>query len=236
MSKGQKNTVQYLIAQQAAQDSVNNILLQMKQPMNQNPDIQKKMVDDLRKILKEILETTQNSLMLNKSGYANGVKADVCGWTTASTDFDNENVLKDLPHGKIVNKILRELLDEQEKIAAEQGSPVSQAQILAAQQQADDVNKAAIELESLPDPELNGARTKLVINKENGNTDMYVQDTETGLWKKVGNTLVGFWKNVKDFARNIWNWISTQFSRFKEWICGLFKSPDEQDVIYQQVA
>lgn len=236
MTKPQNKAVKYLIAQQAAQDAINNILVQMKQPMNQNADTQKKFIDDLRKILKEILETTQNSLMLNNSGYANGVKADVCGWTTASTDFDNENVLKDLPHGKIVNKILRELLDEQEKVAAEQGAPVSQAQILAAQQAADDVNKTAIELESLPDPELNGARSKLVIDKANGDTTMYVQDTKTGLWSKVGNTMVGFWKDVKHFAKNIWNWISKQFTRFKEWICGLFKSPDEQDVIYQQAA
>lgn len=227
--------IPFLTAQQQTQDLINSILTQMKQPMNQNPDTQKKFIDDLTKVLKEILEVTQNTLMLNATGYPNGVKADVCGWTTASTDFDNPAVIKDLPHAKIVNKILRDLLNQQEKEAAEKGAPISQAQILAAQQAADDINKTAIELESLPDPELNGARSKLVIDKTNGDTQMYVQDTETGIWSKVGNTMVGFWKNVKEFSKNIWNWFAKQFTRFKEWICGLFKSPEEQDVIYEQV-
>lgn len=236
MNPNQKNDgpTPYHIANQKTISLVESILFAMKQPMNQNVEKQNEHITRLKEVLKEILETTQKLLFLNNAGKI-GIKADPVGWTTASTDFDKEEVLKNLPHGKIVNKLLRDLLDEQEKKALDKGVAVSEQQILEAQADSLDKSKDKITLETLVDPEA-GYKSKVEICKETGDTQLYRQDPETGFWHKVGDRIKGYWQNVKNFASNIWNWITKQFKRAKEWLCGLFKAPEDQQVIYQQVA
>lgn len=225
--------VPYLIANQSIIEKVEAILFQMKQPMNQNSETQKKIRADLKIVLKEILELTQQMLLLNRSGKPNGVKADIIGWTTADTDYSNPDVLANLPHGKLVNIILSELLKEQEAIALNEGVAVSEAQILNAQSDALDKTKDTITLETLTDPETN-IKSKVEICKETGDTQLYRQDPKTGFWHKVGDKLKGYWLNVKDFCKNIWGWVIKQYTRAKNWICNLFKSPEDSQIIYKQ--
>ena len=227
--------VPYLVANQGIIQNIDSILNQMKQPMYQNSDAQAKFRSDLKKQLKEALELTQKMLLLNRQGVPNGVKADPVGWTTADTDYDNPQTVNIYPHAVLVNKLLKELLKEQEQAALDEGVGVSEAQILNAQNDALDASKDTITLETLVDPETN-IKSKVEICKETGDTQLYRQDPETGFWHKVGDRIKGYWQNVKNFASNIWNWITKQFKRAKEWLCGLFKAPEDQQVIYQQVA
>lgn len=222
--------VPYLVANQATIEKVEAILFQMKQPMNANSETQRTMRNDLKLLLNEILTLTQQSLLLNHQGFPNGVKADVVGWTTATTDYDNPKVLENLPHGKLVNNLLKELIKEQEEKALSQGVAVSETQILNAQNDALDASKDTITLETLVDPETN-IKSKVEICKETGDTQLYRQDTETGFWYKVGEKLKGYWLNVKDFCKNIWGWVVKQYTRAKNWIKGLFKSPEESEII-----
>ena len=233
MANQQPKAIPYNVANQAALDRVESILFAMKQPMNTSAESQKTLYTDLKAILHEILVLTQKMLLLNRSGKPNGVKADVVGWTTASTDFDNEQILKDLPAGKLVNKILRSIIKEQEDTALEKDITVSETQILLAQNDALDATKKEINLESINHE--GKEATKLVIDKETGDTTIYEKDIETGEFKKVG-ILKRFWLNVKSFCKNIWDWITAKFKKAKEWITGLFKSPEDSDVIYQTAA
>lgn len=225
--------VPYNVANQAAIDRVESILHAMKQPMNQNSETQKKLRIDLKAVLQEILVLTQKMLLLNHQGKPNGVKADAVGWTTASTDYDNVEILKSLPAGKLVNTILREIIKEQEQVALDKDITVSETQILLAQNDALDASKKEIKLESINHE--GKEATRLVIDKETGDTTIFEKDIETGEFKKVG-ILKRFWINVKDFCKNIWNWIVNKFKQAKNWIKGLFKSPEDSDVIYKEAA
>lgn len=230
MSNQTNKPVPYLIAVQATMDKVDSILNLMKQPMNQTADSQKKLTDDMRVILKEQLEVTQKLLLLNRSGKPNGIKADVIGLTTASTDYDSDEVLKIYPHAKVVNKILRDLIKEQEKEALDKDVIVSETQIIEAQNDSLDPTKDTITLTTIERED--GTQSKVEIDKQTGDTQLYEKDPETGFWKKMGNKLLGYWKNVKDFCKNIWNWVVDKFKRAKEWVCNLFKSPEDQQIIY----
>ena len=227
--------VPYLVANQGIIQNIDSILNQMKQPMYQNSDAQAKFRSDLKKQLKEALELTQKMLLLNRQGVPNGVKADPVGWTTADTDYDNPQTVNIYPHAVLVNKLLKELLKEQEQAALNEGIGVSEAQILSAQNDALDSTKSHIHLECIQDPET-GITSKVEICKQTGDTQLYRKDEKTGLWHKVGNLLVGFWTNVKDFCKNIWGWVMKQYNRAKNWICNIFKSPEESQIIYKQAA
>lgn len=227
--------VPYLVANQVLIQNVDSILNQMKQPMYLNSEAQAKFRADLKVQLKEALELTQKMLLLNRQGVPNGVRADVIGWTTAETDYDNPQTVKTFPHAVLVNKILKELLKEQEQEALNEGVGVSKSQIISAQDDALDATKSHINLECIQDPET-GISSKVEICKQTGNTQLYRKDEKTGLWHKVGNVLVGFWTNVKDFCKNIWGWIMKQYNRAKNWICNIFKSPEESEIIYKQAA
>lgn len=226
----QSEPVPYYVANQKAIEVVQAILFQMKQPMNSAAPTQTKLHNDLRSVLKEILETTQRLLMLNRAGKANGVKADGVGWTTATTDYDNETVLAEFPHGRVVNNILRELIKEQEQNAIDQGVAISQTQIINAQNDAVDPTKDHINLDGLKDPET-GITSRIEINKETGDTQLHRLDEKTGLWVKVGSKLKGFWINTKDFCKNIWGWITRMFNKAKNWIKNLFSAPEDSQVI-----
>ena len=230
-----KKPIPYMIANQNFILNVESLLNQMKQPINDNPPVQKKLREDMKKLLKEIVEITQQQLALNHAGKPTGVKADITGWTTATTDYDNDIVLQQYPHGKIVNIILKEIIAEQEQEALKAGVAVSQQQILNAQADAVDPTKDTITLTTLKDE--SGNQSKVEIDKTNGDTQLYELDQETGLWKKVGIKIKGYWKNVKNFCKNIWDWVKEKFSKAKEWIKSIFKSPEDADVIiYQQTA
>lgn len=228
-----QKAVPYNIANQATLDKVESILFEMKQPMNQTAETQKKLRADLTVVLEEILVLTQKMLLLNRSGKPNGVKADSVGWTTANTDFDSPEVLKTLPAGKVVNNILRELIEKQEKAALEKDISVSETQILLAQNDALDAAKKDITLNSIDHEGKEASR--LVIDKETEDTTIYEKNIETGEYEKVG-VLKGFWTNVKNFCKNIWNWVVKQFKKAKDWIKSLFSSPEESEVIYAKVA
>ncbi len=227
--------VPYLVANQGILQNIDSILNQMKQPMYQNSEAQAKFRSDLKVQLKQALELTQKMLLLNRQGMPNGVKADVIGWTTAETDYDNPQTVEIFPHAVLVNKLLKELLKEQEEVAIAEGVAVSESQIINAQNDALDDNKSHINLECIKDPET-GIASKVEICKQTGDTQLYRQDEETGMWHKVGNVLKGYWKNVKDFCKNIWGWIMKQYNRAKNWICNIFKSPEESQIIYKQAA
>ncbi len=231
MAKPNPNTpIPYHMANQRAIEAVQGVLFQMKQPINRTPQKIQEHTTVLTNILKEILETTQRLLLLNAAGQANGVKADAVGWTTASTDYDNPTVLKDFPDAPLVNQILRKLLDEQEKKATKEGAPCSEGQILSATNDAKDQTKSTITLETAPDAET-GIKSKVEICKETGDTQLYRQDAETGFWHKVGTKLKGYWQNVKEFGKSVWGWFKRQYTRAKNWICNLFKSPEDSAII-----
>lgn len=232
MSNQQNKPVPYLVAVQATMDRVDSVLNCLKQPMYQSKENQDKLKSDLRLLLKEQLEVTQKLLLLNRSGKPNGIKADVIGLTTASTDYDSPEILKTYPHGKLVNETLRDLIKEQEDKALEQGLAVSETQILDAQNEALDDTKDTVTITTIEDKE--GNQSKVEVDKETGDTQLYEKDKETGIWKKIGNKLKGYWINVKDFCKNIWNWIVDKFKRAKDWIKNLFKSPEDQQIIYVQ--
>lgn len=233
MSKQENKAVPYNIANQKAIDQVEAILFAMKQPMNQTSETQKKLRGDLKAVLNEILVLTQKMLILNREGKPNGVKADVVGWTTASTDYDNEQVLINLPNGRLVNNILREIIKEQENIALESDVAISETQIIAAQNDALDNNKDHIELNSINHE--GKEATKLIIDKETGDTTIYEKNLETGEFEKVG-MLKRFWINVKNFCKTIWNWIVAKYKNAKNWIKNLFKSPEDSEVILANAA
>lgn len=227
MSKSTEK-VPYFTANQKALEAVEGVLFAMKQPMNNTKESQAKLRTDLKAVLKEILEITQQQLLLANSGKPSSVKADAVGWTTANTDFGNAAYIKDFPHGKLVNVVLKELIKEQEQVAAEEGVIVSETQILAAQADALDNTKDTITLESINQEGKDA--TRLEIDKETGDTTIYEKNLETGEFEKVG-TLKRFWLNVKEFCSNIWGWIKKQCNRFKNWICGIFKAPEDREIV-----
>ena len=225
--------VPFLVATEHAVQQVNAILYALDQPMNTSKASQTKIKSDLYALLKEICELTQLQLMKNRAGEPNGVRADIVGWTTADTDFDNEKVKYKQSH--LVNEYLQQILDEQAKADAAAGAPVSIQNVLKAQEDALNRQKDTITLEAMPDQETN-IESKLEISKQTGDTDILRKDPKTGLWVKVGSTLKGYWKDVKNFGKNIWKWIAQQWSNFVSWIKGIFKSPEDSEVVFQQAA
>lgn len=233
MTKQENKVVPYNVANQAVLDKVDAILFELKQPVNHTSDTQKKLRTDLKAVLNEILVLTQKMLLQNRNGKPNGVKADSVGWTTATTDYDNPEVLKSLPHGKLVNNILRELIKEQEEKALNNDIAVSESQVLSAQNDALDKDKDHIELNSINHE--GKEATKLIINKETGDTTIYEKNLETGEFEEKG-MLKRFWTNICDFCKNIWDWIANKFKKAKDWIKNLFKSPEDSEIILSDAA
>lgn len=219
--------VPFFQAQQAWINLIDRYLTELETPLAKNSAPEKTRIRGLMKdVLKEAIENTQRQLLLNNSGNNKGIiQADAVGFTTATSNYDQST----FKQGKLVNVICKEILKEQEEDAVKQGMPVSQANILKAQQDANDVTKTTIDLESVTDSD--GNQTKLSIDKETGDTTIFEKDKKTGIWKKIGNTAKGFWEDTKNFCKNIWNWCSKQCKRFWNWITSIFKSPEEQDVI-----
>lgn len=226
----QQSSVPFLVATQQSMDKIDNILMQMKQPINNNQNTLIKLQGDLRVVLKEILEITQKQLLLNRAGKPNGVKHDSVGWTTASTDYSNPEVVAKLPHAVYVNQILEILLKEQEKEAQAHGSSMSQQQIINAQNDALDKSKKDVTVEMLPDPTTQ-IQSRLVMEKENGDTQLQRKNPETGFWETVGGVLKNFCTNVWNFAKGIYSWLKEKMTSAWGWLCGLFQSPAEVNVI-----
>ncbi len=223
----QQSSVPFLVATQQSMDKIDNILMQMKQPINNN---QNTLIKLQRVVLKEILEITQKQLLLNRAGKPNGVKHDSVGWTTASTDYSNPEVVAKLPHAVYVNQILEILLKEQEKEAQAHGSSMSQQQIINAQNDALDKSKKDVVVEMLPDPTTQ-IQSRLVMSKENGDTQLQRKNPETGFWETVGGVLKNFCTNVWNFAKGIYSWLKEKMTSAWGWLCGLFQSPAEVNVI-----
>lgn len=233
--KQQPKAVPYNIANEQALQTVNTLLHQLDQPMNSAENTQKDLKDKLYATLKEICEITQACLVQNAAGKANGVKADIVGWTTAETDYSKPEMLSKFKQAELVNLYLKDILKKQEERDLAAGSPISIQEVIKAQQDALNESKDTITMETLVDPET-GIKSKIEIEKDTGNTQIYRLDQRTGMWYKVGNQLKGFWENTKDFCKNIWNWLSKQWNRFVAWVKSIFRSPDDANVIIAQAA
>lgn len=229
MSTKNPEAVPYHIANNQWLTTIDAILNQMKQPMNSNnANTKKKLRNDLKEVLNEALVTTQQQLLLNNSGKPTGVKADISGWVTATTDYDHKDVINKLPQASLVNIILKELLTEQENLAKKSKVVVSEGQILQAQSDSKDATKTHIELNSINHEGEEASR--LIIDKETGDTTVYEKDLNTGEFVEVG-VFKRYWTNVKDFCKNIWSWVINKSKAVVSWIKGLFSSPDDADVI-----
>lgn len=233
--KSTPKAVPYNIANEQALQTVNTLLHSLDQPMNSNANTQKELKDKLYLALKEICEITQACLMQNAAGKANGVKADIVGWTTAETDYSKPEMLSKFKQAELVNLYLKDILKKQEERDLEAGSPISIQEVIKAQQQALDEAEETITLETLVDPET-GIQSKIEIDKETGDTQLYRKDERTGMWYKVNTKLKGFWQDTKNFCKNIWNWLSKQWNRFVSWIKSVFKTPADAEVIIAQAA
>lgn len=221
----------YHIANAGWLNRVDEILLERQKMIHQNnPGVLSKLRNDLKNVIREAIVETQKQLSLANLGKSSSIKTDSIGWTTGDTVFEtSEHTNKSL-----VKEICLEVLKEQEKEAQAVGSPISQQALLNAQADALDPNKKDITIESVPDAQ--GNQSKLVVGKENGDTEIFEKDKKTGVWKKIGITGKRWWGNVKDFCWGIYNWCAEQCSRFWNWIKGIFRTPDDKDVISQEEA
>lgn len=220
--------VSILVAQQVWIDSIEKILEYMATPICTNSEQEMaKQTENLRTILSQAYVKTQEHLLVkNTTGSVAILKSDPVGWTTASTVYSSPAVLKKNKHCALVNKILQEFIDADEKKAVDVGLPTTAANILAAQMDSLDPNKSEISLKGAKQP--NGEKTDVIIDKENGDTTFVETDQQ-------GNTrsfsVKGFWKNVKDFCANIWKWLCNLYTNALNWVKSFFSVPKDADVI-----
>lgn len=222
-----KNPVSIFIAQQAWIDSIEKILEYMVSPICINSKSETEVqTERLKVILAQAYSETQKFLLVNNTSGGGLFVSDPVGWTTATTAFGSEANVKKCPPAALVNKILKEFIEADNKEAVDSKLPTSAANILAAQLDAIDPLKSEIKLNSTVQP--NGEKTDLAINKQTGDTEVTQTDSEGKVSKF---TIKGFWKNVKDFCVNIWGWICKQCSGAYNWIKSFFTVPEDKDVI-----
>lgn len=230
MTTKSKNEVSVFQAIEASVKAIDALLVQMKQPINtNNPERISELRGKMKLVLKDIIVGIQRNLLLNNTNGAGLLATDPVGFTKAKTSYSSAKFLKTNPHGAIVDQLCSEILEEQKAASINNGMVVSEQQIINAQNDSKDETKDHIELESAD------GNSTLRINKENGDTEVYEKDKETGELVKVG-FFKQHWKNVKDFCINIWNWCKEKCIGFVNWVKSFFTTPDDQDVIIDQAA
>ena len=207
---------------------IDKILFNLKQPINKAEKTQTELKTNLKAVLKEAIEGIQQQILKSATDGTSLFQSDPTGFTKAASTYSSEKILKDFPHGYLVNEYCAEILKEQEASAAAEGIGISAQQLVNVAEDINDVDKKEVVVEA-SDPET-GEASRLVIDKETGDTQLEEKDKETGMWKKVGNKMKGWFTDVKDFFGGIFKWCCKQWSRFANWFKGLFKSPDESEV------
>lgn len=232
-SKAKTANTPVLIAIQAYIAETDRILFDMEQPMYSSPKeferLRKRLKDE---VLRPAIKDIQENIILSNAGKPTPLKSDPVGFTTASSDYGKPSKTP-LKFGHLVNIICREILDEQEQVAKDDGMVISQEGIISALNDANDDNKETVTIESLVQED--GSQSRLVVDKATGDVEVHEKGKD-GVFRKVGNTFKKAWTGTKNFVKSIWNWIAKQCKRFWNWISSVFKSPDDLEVIHESLA
>lgn len=221
------NPTPFFVVQQSWVSHIDTTLGKLLQPINKpGGEGWNTNVAYLKTVVKEAIEQTQAQVLLGQAGKGI-VKADGIGFTTASTHYSTEVALSKNKYSYLVNDLCKEVLDEQNKDVTDSEAYIGPQQVLDAQADANDDSKKDITIKSSNDGEVGS--TDIVIDKKTGNATIYEQQ-EDGTKKKTG-FLFRWWKNTKDFAVRIFNWIKNKLVAAWNWLCGLFKRPEDKDVL-----
>lgn len=175
----------------------------------------------LTKLVQQFVDYIEFCLLEFQSGRT-GLPADPVGFFTGQSVYSSPQYAK-YPDAMLIDEIAKEYIAQKKSVPIAPDIPVSStaiAQTIASQEPV-----AQMDLTD---------NSKILINKESGDIGYQVEGEESPRWyqstwnkvKSFGSWLLGhlsgMWSKIKEYTSKGWNWV-----------CGLFGSDGEEDIVVQ---